>query len=224
MRRMELLGMPQKMLRSAVLSISILLPACGAQVEDAPAEVNVAYARLIADSNCTDDENNQLLWTYQFVASGIDQARMATSPAVDMTRWDRWFDVNYTQASIDEVMRVLGDIKDNALPNLTVHCERNDGSGGSGDPACQNPNTYAFVRESDNIMHICPKFFSHMDGVAQINVIVHEGGHKAIPNYNDYSSADAPAAEALANWSPDQALKNAANYAHFVTNDPNIRL
>jgi hypothetical protein len=58
-----------------------------------------------------------------------------------------------------------------------------------------------------------------------VNTLVHEAAHIALPGEPDHTEfGDAARAQALANMNPALALKNASNYAHFVTNDPNLPL
>lgn len=183
-----------------------------------PSSGDKAQAASVPNT-CTPDESRRLVEVYFAAGLLVGEALNAT-PLNDSQRWNRWFSSAATQAQQDHVRAILYDIANRTLSS-EVRCMRQDNAGTPEFGRCNQVTVAAYVFLGSPIIYICPRFFT-ASGPWQVNALVHEAAHLSLgePDYTPDGSV--LQAQVLAAAEYQKSLKNASNFAHFVTNDPSM--
>jgi hypothetical protein len=189
-------------------------PAAAAPAAAAPA------AAAPAATTCTPTESQAIVEALVWANSAVTDA-MGKTPTNDPGRWGNWFSATMTQSGLNHVVSTLNDIKNRTLGS-EIRCLKNPGT--SEFARCNQITVFAFVALRTPVINLCPRFFQQ-SLMWQINTLVHEAAHLSLdePDFKPASakSPDNSVAQAMALAREDLffALRNASNFAHFVTND-----
>ncbi|MET0342628.1 MAG: M35 family metallo-endopeptidase [Polyangiales bacterium] len=186
------------------------------EVEDGQSEI---AAQQNPNFTCTEPEIEAVLLA-AYVANGAVTQAARSTPANDPRRWEEWFTTAVTPAQRDRVISILNDIRRRTLLS-ELRCLKNDGRTASDFAECNQINVAAFVRPGQLVINLCPVFF-RLSPLWQVNVLVHEAAHLSLGEPDHTVNGTALLARMLADIDLSLALRNASNYAHFVTNDPTM--
>lgn len=168
-------------------------------------------------NTCTPDEGRHLLEMYFAAGLAVGEALKST-PRDDPQRWNNWFSAGVTQAQQDHVTAILNDIGNRTL-NSEVRCMRWQNAGTPEFGRCNQVTVLAYVNLDTPIIYLCPRFFD-ASAIWQVNALVHEAAHLSLREADYTADGSVLRAQILASADFQKALKNASNFAHFVTNNP----